>query len=71
MCKNPSGVNTNALLSENFEYQISGEDWKEIPKSDNDWTFNIKDQDVRFRVTIPEYCTPKYDLDKAIVITER
>lgn len=71
-CQNPSGVSTNALLSENFEYQINGEDtWNTMPTLKDDWSFNIKDQDVMFRVTIPEVCSPEYDIDKAIVITER
>jgi hypothetical protein len=72
ICENPSGEKTNALLSENFEYQMQGEDtWNAMPTLREDWSFNLKNEDVRFRVTIPEVCSPKYDIDKAIVITER
>jgi hypothetical protein len=71
-CENPSGVVTNALLSENFEYQIKDEEnWNSIPKLKEDWSFVLQNQEVRFRVTIPLICSPEYDIDKAIIIQER
>lgn len=72
LCSNPSGVSTNALLSENFEYQMQGEEsWNDIPTNGEDWSNNVKDAWVRFRVTIPLACSPEYDIDRAVVIQER
>jgi len=71
MCENPSGVKTNALLSENFQYQVPGGTWEPVPTSMEDWSFSVINQKVRFKVTIPEHCTPEYDINKAVVIQER
>ena len=67
-CLNPNGDYTNSLYLENFEYQIKGESWKKlVPEPEK---INIEKKKVRFRVTIPDVCNPKYDLDSAVVISD-
>lgn len=72
-CMNPSGVYTNALLYENFEYKIYGENiWKPMPTTILGlWEVLLNNKWVQFRVIIPEECSPKYDINKAVFIVEQ
>ncbi|PNX46827.1 MAG: hypothetical protein BV456_11745, partial [Thermoplasmata archaeon M8B2D] len=71
-CLNPvSGQYTNALLSENFEYQIKGENWEPMPTNGENWDLTLVNKRARFRVNIPQNCTPEYDIDSAVVIKEK
>jgi hypothetical protein len=66
-CLNPRGVYTNAVLLENFDYKIDG-GWQKLQPEPN--KTRLQNKSVKFRVVIPSNCTPKYEINKAVIIEE-
>ncbi|MEK6872479.1 MAG: hypothetical protein AABW90_00520 [Nanoarchaeota archaeon] len=70
LCRNSNGLSTNALLHNNFQYELNGDgNYQTIfPKPNLIKVFNTS---VRFRVNIPQNCTPIYNINKSVVIIEK
>lgn len=66
LCENPTGNPTNSLKLENFQLSFDNSSWQDIPYSENKLT--IHNENVYFKVNIPNNCSPTYDIDKAITL---
>lgn len=67
LCKNPStGIYTNQLSLTSFKYSIDGITWKSIPYSRDGTDVS---GELRFKLDIPNICSPKYFYNDAIIIT--
>lgn len=65
-CMNPNGIYTNQLSLGNFEYSLDGLTWNQVPYPNDKILIN---DDVLFRLNIPEECSPVYFYNKAIFIS--
>ena len=66
-CQNPSGY-TNQLNLENFKYSKDGINWLQVPYYNK--RIYLEHTLVKFKLEIPEECSPKYNFNKAIYIRD-
>ena len=64
-CNNDGKV-TNQLSLANFYYTFDGVSWEEVSYEEID----LNGEKVMFKVSIPSFCSPAYDVNSSIMITK-
>jgi len=59
---------TNQLSLSNFKMKINDGTWQNVPYAPNQ--IKLIDSDIQFKVDIPSFCSPVYQINKAIFLIE-